>query len=272
MKRLKKAVDIMIAVGAATIKEYLVYRTHMMVSLLVGPVFFAVQYFIWTAVYGGGGTLAGMEYNQMIRYIGITSLIGHITWGSADWNLSMLIRTGKFITFALRPLHHRFFALSQKVGHRLLAVVVEFIPCAILFMLIFQVDLIPAHIGWFIASVVLASLMHFFVAYSIGLLSFWVVQTDGLRSAYWAIDSILAGFVIPLIFFPMPIQFAQFFLPFQYTAYVPAMVFLGEYRLGGIELSVPAIVGIQACAVLVMYAVSELLYTRAMKRFTAVGA
>jgi ABC-2 type transport system permease protein len=244
----------------------------MLVSLFVGPVYFAVQYFIWGAVYGGGGELMGIEYTQMIRYFGITALIGYLTWGSADWNLSMLIRTGRFLTFALRPLHHRFFALSQKIGHRALAFVMEFVPCALLFILLFGVDMRPAHIGWFALSVILASLMHFFISYCIGLFSFWIVQSQGIRLAYAVADSIFAGALIPLVFFPVPLQFVQFFLPFQYTSYVPAMVFLGEYRLGGYELALPAIVGVQAIAVCVMFAVSELMYRVAMKRFTGVGA
>jgi ABC-2 type transport system permease protein len=77
---------------------------------------------------------------------------------------------------------------------------------------------------------------------------------------------------IPLVFFPMPLQIIQFFLPFQYTAYVPAMVFLGRYSLGNIHLSIPSIVGIQAIAVLVVFLVSEVMYKAAMRQFTAVGA
>jgi ABC-2 type transport system permease protein len=247
----------------------------MMVSLFVGPVYFAVQYFIWTAIYGNGAdgvALMGLEYAQMVRYFGITALIGYLTWGSADWNLSMLIRTGRFLTFALRPLHHRFFALSQKIGHRALALVMEFFPCLVIFILLFGVNMMPAHIGWFALSVILASLIHFFISYCIGMFSFWIVQSNGIRLAYAVADSIFAGALIPLVFFPVPLQVIQFFLPFQYTSYVPAMVFLGEYRLGGFELSIPAIVGIQAIAALVMFMVSELMYRVAMKRFTDVGA
>jgi len=272
MRIIKRRLSVLWAVGAATIKEYLVYRTHMMVSLFIGPVYFTVQYFIWGAIYGGGGAVAGIEYTQMIRYFGITALIGYLTWGSADWNLSMLVRTGRFLTFALRPLHHRFFALSQKAGHRLLALFMEFLPCALLFTLIFGVDMRPALPGWFALSVILASLIHFFISYCIGIFSFWFVQTGGLRLAYALADGIFAGFLIPLVFFPMPLQFIQFFLPFQYTSYVPAMVFLGEYRLGGFELAIPIIVGIQAGAAVVMFVISEIMYKIAMKRFTAVGA
>lgn len=49
------------AVALVTYKEWSAYRTHSMVSIFVGPVYFIVQYFIWTAVYGGHDSLNGME-------------------------------------------------------------------------------------------------------------------------------------------------------------------------------------------------------------------
>jgi len=244
----------------------------MMVSLFVGPVYFIVQYFIWTAVYGASGTIRGIEYAQMIRYFGISTVIGYFTWDSADWNLSMLIRTGKFLTFALRPVHHPFFALSQKIGHRLLAVLVEALPNAVILILLFKIDLRPSSIPWLVLSTALASFVFFYVSYIIGIASFWIVESGGIRQFYYLLSGVFSGSFIPLVFFPKPLQIIQFFLPFQYTSYVPAMVFIGKYTLGDIQLSVPVIVGIQALALLCLYLVSEFLYNMAMKRFTAVGA
>jgi len=272
VNKLKQKLDVCKAIAFATIKEYLVYRSHMMVSLFVGPVYFIVQYFIWTAVYGGGGTLKGIEYYQMIRYFGILTLIGYFTWDSADWNLSMLIRTGKFLTFALRPVHHPFFALSQKVGHRLLATLIEAMPCALIFIFLFKIDLMPYNILWTVLSIILASYIFFFVSYIIGIASFWIVESQGIRAFYNLLSGVFSGSFIPLVFFPKPLQIILFFLPFQYTSYVPAMVFIGKYTLGDIQLSIPAIVGIQALALVFFYLVSELLYNSAMKRFSAVGA
>jgi len=263
------------AIAFATIKEYIVYRTHMLVSVFVGPVYFIVQYFIWTAVYRGGvnnGTLKGIEYMQMIRYFGVSALIGYIIWDSADWNLSMLIRTGKFLTFALRPVHHPFYALSQKIGHRALGTLVEALPCAVIFTLLFKINMKPANMPWTFLSITLAFFVFFYVNYIIGIASFWIVESQGIRSFYNLLYGIFSGSFIPLVFFPKPLQIVQFFLPFQYTSYVPAMVFIGKYTLGGIQLSIPAIVGIQALALLCLYLVSELLYNLAMKRFTAVSA
>lgn len=271
-KILKQKIDVCIAVAFVTFKEWGAYRSHSMVSIFVGPVYFIVQYFIWTAVYGTTQSLNGMELSQMIRYFGANALIGYLVMDFADWNLDMLVRTGKFLTFALRPLNHRFFAFSQKVGHRLLGFIIEFVSCFLIFTLLFKIDMRPAHLGWLVVSIMLAYLMNFYVRYCLGMASFWLVQTGGVRSVYALVSSIFSGMLIPLVFLPKPLQTIQFLLPFQYTSYVPAMVFLGQYSLGDISMSIPAIVGIQAIAVLAVFGISELMYKSAMKQFTAVGA
>jgi len=272
LNEIKIKLDVIKAVAFVTFKEWGAYRTHSMVSIFVGPVYFIVQYFIWTAVYADAQSINGMELTQMIRYFGAVALIGYLTMDFADWNLDMLIRTGKFLTYALRPLDHRLFAFSQKAGHRILGFIVEFIPCLLIFTFLFKIDMRPAYIGWTVLSIVLAYLMNFFVHYCIGMLSFWIVQTGGIRAVYSLLTNIFSGMFIPLVFFPKTLQVMGFFMPFQYTSYVPAMVFLGNYTLGDIHLSIAEIVGIQAIAVVTVFLLSELMYRAAMKQFTAVGA
>jgi ABC-2 type transport system permease protein len=63
------------AVAGATYKEWAAYRSHMLVSLFVGPVFFLVQYYIWHGVYGSSGTINGFTLDQMIIYFATTTLI-----------------------------------------------------------------------------------------------------------------------------------------------------------------------------------------------------
>jgi len=272
MNFLVKKLKVIKAVALVTYKEWSAYRTHSMVSIFVGPVYFIVQYYIWTAVYSGKTSLNGMELSEMLTYFGITTLIGYITMDFADWNLQMLVRTGKFLTFALRPIHHRFFALSQKIGHRILGLFFEFIPCLFIFGFIFKINLSPANYGWTIISVVLAFLMNLYLNYTIGLTAFWLVQATGVRRVYLLLQSIFSGGLVPLVFFPKILQKLLLFLPFQYVSYVPAMVFIGRYTLAGVSIPIPQIVGLQAIAVVVTALISEIVYRSSMKRFTGVGA
>jgi ABC-2 type transport system permease protein len=268
---IKHRFEITKAVALVTYKEWSAYRTHSMVSIFVGPLYFIVQYFIWTSVYGSKGTLNGMQLEQMLTYFGATALIGYLTMDFADWNLQMLVRTGKFLTFALRPIHHRFFALSQKLGHRILGFFFEFLPCLLIFQFVFKINMIPKHIGWTLLSIIFAFLMNFYINYIIGMTAFWLVQSSGIRRVFQVLSSIFSGALIPLVFFPEFMQKLLFFLPFQYVTYVPSMVFSGEYTLAGISMKIPTIVSIQGVAVLVTIFLSEVLYRKSMHKFTAVG-
>lgn len=263
---------VMKEVAAVTYKEWSVYRTHSMVSIFVGPVYFIVQYFIWSAVYSGRQNINGMDLQQTLTYFGVSALLGYLIMDFADWNLQMLVRTGKFITFALRPLHHRFFALSQKVGHRILGLLVEFIPCYLIFYFLFDIKLVPEYPLWALLSIILAFFMNFYVNYTIGMTAFWLVQASGIRSVYQLLTAIFSGSLIPLVFFPEGMQKALFFLPFQYTSYVPIMVCTGKYTLAGIEMGIPEIVGLQAIVLVVTMLVCEVVYLFSIKRFCGVGA
>lgn len=272
MNYIRHKFEVMKAVALVTYKEWAAYRTHSMVSIFVGPVYFIVQYFIWTAAYGSKQEINGMNLSQMITYFGASTLIGYLTMDFADWNLQMLIRTGKFLTFALRPINHRFFAFSQKVGHRLLGFLFEFIPCYIIFTLLFGVNMVPKQFGWTLLSVMFAFLMNFYVHYILGMTAFWFVQSSGIRRVFDLLSGVFSGVFIPLVFFPQAIQKILFFLPFPYMSYVPAMVFTGDFTLAGIHMPIPYIVGLQGIAVVITIGVSELLYKASIRHFNGVGA
>lgn len=259
------------AVAAVTYKEWAAYRSHMLLSLFVGPAFFLAQAFIWRSLYAGHEVLGGFTREEMLRYYATAAIIYYLIMDFADWNLQMLVRTGRFLTFALRPVSHRYFALSQKVGHRALGFLFEFLPVYLIFALGFRVRLWPARPVWALLSIALSFLMMFLVNYSVGVLSFWLTRTDGIRALLRLTRDLLAGTLVPLTLFPSAVQKVMLFLPFQFISYAPVRVFLGRYELGGVELSLPAVVGCQALAVLAMWGLSGLLFQLGIRRYTGVG-
>ncbi len=271
-KRIRYHLEVLKATAFATYKEWAAYRSHMAVSLLVGPIFFLTQMFIWKAVYSTKTTITGLTLEQMLTYYGITAVINYLTYDSADWNLQMLIRTGKFLTFMLRPISHCYFALGQKIGHRTLALWIEFIPIYLMFFFFFKIKLIPAQPGWAVLSIGLSFTLIFLTNYCIGIIGFWLTKTEGLRRGFLVVRDLFAGSLLPLTLFPEVIQKVLFFLPFQFITYVPTRVFIGSYELAGITLTIPEVVGLQAVAVLVMFVTYQFLWFFGIKRFTGVGA
>lgn len=268
---LKRQLAMIRAIGFVTYKEWAAFRSHMLASLLVGPVLFLVQVFIWQAMFEGKETINGLTLAQMLTYFGVSTLIHYISFDFADWNLQMLVRSGKFVTFALRPMPHWLFALAQKLGHRSLALGVEVLPVLLLFLFLFQVDLMPASPGWALLSIVLSFFMNFFINYCVGLTAFWLVRAEGVRRVFLLLKDVCAGVFLPLSFFPEVVQKLLFFLPFQFITYLPTRVYIGEYELAGIRLSLAEAVGLQALAVLITAGLTLALYHAALKRFTGVG-
>lgn len=267
-----RAGAVMKAVAFATYKEWAAYRSHAMVSLFVGPVYFLGQIFIWRAVYSTRGSINGLSLEQMITYFGVAVLINYLIMDFADWNLQMLISTGKFLSYMLRPMSHIYFALSQKVGHRVLGLTVEFIPVYLILYFVFGIRIVPAMPIYAAVSIMLGFLMMFLVDYCVGITAFWLTRTNGVRRMFLLLRDICSGMFLPLTFFPDILQKALFFLPFQFIAYVPVRVCVGSYELGGISLDIPQIIGVQAIAVLFMSIFTILFLKLGTKRFTGVGA
>jgi ABC-2 type transport system permease protein len=271
MNRIYALFSMLKAVAFVTYKEWAAYRSHMLLSLVVGPVFFLAQVFIWNAVFANRKELGGFTLEQMLLYYGVSSIIYYLTMDFADWNLQMLIRSGKFLTYVLRPMPHPFFAFSQKVGHRILGFLFEFIPVWLIFLFIFHIRLIPVKLFWALLSILFSFVIMFLLNYSTGILAFWLTRTDGIRALIRLLRDLLAGVFLPLSFFPEAVQKILFFLPFQFVTYVPASVFLGTYKLASWSLSIPLIVCIQGTMVCVMLLFTTILWRLGIRRFTGVG-
>jgi ABC-2 type transport system permease protein len=259
------------AVALASYKESSAFRSQMAVSILTGPVFFLIQFFIWSAVFSTRDTVNGMTFEQILAYYGLAALINYIIFDSADWEMQDLVHSGKLVTFLLRPISYRFYSFSAKTGNRLLAFGLELVPVYFIFYWVFDIHLVPKHPIWFLISVTLSFFMTFLVNFCIGTCAFWLMRAHGARRMFLLFKDFSAGVFVPLSFFPEALQAFVFFMPFQFISYVPIQVFLGSYQLAGHSLTIPAVVGLQALSVTVMWGAAELLWRLGIKKFTGVG-
>jgi ABC-2 type transport system permease protein len=263
--------EAMRAVAEVTWKEWAAFRSHMAVSLFVGPLRFLVMVWIWTSTMPADGAVRGMARSDLVAYSGLAILLGYMIFDFADWNLQMLVRTGAYVNHLLQPMHHAWFALSQKLGHRLLALLIEAIPVWILVSLFVGSPLVPRNPGWFLLSGAVGFLLMFVVNYASGLVGFWLVRAEGVRRCVVLLRDLLGGALLPLSFFPSAIQPLLYLTPYPWVMYVTLRIGTGEVDLAG-QLVAPAVaVGLQASVLVLATLALVGLDAISRRRFLAAG-
>jgi ABC-2 type transport system permease protein len=259
------------AVAMVTIKEWAAYRSHMAVSLITGPLRFLTMAWIWKSTMSGGAQVGSMDRDELVAYSGLAILVGYALFDFADWNLHMLVRTGRYANYLLLPIAHVKIAFSQKLGHRVLALLLEALPVWALVSWWLGRPLAPMHPIWFALSLAQAFILVFLINYATGLIGFWMVRTEGLRRCLALLRDTLGGAYIPLAFFPLAWQSAIFLLPYAWALYIPLRIGLGRIEVAGHTLTPALAVACQSVVTALWGLAVFGLHRLAMRRFLAAG-
>lgn len=258
-------------VAFASFKQRSAYRTVIFVSLLVGPVALMVQSYIWTSLFNDQTIVNGLTLENMLQYYAYAMLIKTIVMDNLDVQMQMSIQNGTLFIGIIKPISYFTFELYKKVGSKILQVGLEIIPLIILIKILFRIPLFPAYPMFFLISVIISFHLIFLLNICVGVLSFWIIRTDGLRRIISLLLLVLSGGLLPLSFFPMFFQKVLFFLPFQYILYVPIRIAIGSYQMGDITLSVGKVIIIQALVLGIVFFITRHLWQMGLKKYTGVG-
>ncbi len=269
--RVRARLEAVVAIAQVTWKEWAAFRSHMTVSLLTGPLRFLVMSWIWSSTARASGATSGLARDDLITYSAFALLAGYVVFDFADWNLQMLVRTGRYTNHLLQPLPHAWFAFGQKLGHRALAVLIEAIPVWCLVSLWLGHPILPRQPLWFGLSLAQGFVLMFVVNYASGLSGFWLSRAEGLRRCMGLVRDTLAGAWIPLSFFPVACLPLLFLLPYPWILYVPIRIALGQVELLGRVLSAPAAVALQFLVTLLWLAILAAIQRVATRRFLSAG-
>ncbi len=256
-------------------KESLAYRFSMLFSIISGPLSMIVNYIIWKNIfYASGQTIiSGYTFEQMITYIVIAFVTVYLTWDDVDQHYQKGVESGGFIIDLLKPISSLRYLFFGKLGHRSLAFFLEFIPVLFLMGLLFGFHIYKTNnITLYFISLAIAFVISFLLNSLIGMLAFWIVKPRGLMEIYNMLKFFLHGSLLPLSLFPEIIQKIFFFLPFQFVAYVPARIFMGDYVLGSVAFTPLEVVLYGLLQIGILSLILMLVWKKSIKRFCGVGA
>lgn len=207
------------------------YRSAYIAGLLTNAFFGAVLSFVYLAIYGAGGRVAGFSAHDAVSYVWIMQSLISIGSGWLSWDIMQTIRSGDVVADLARPWSFFGYWLSRSMGERVFNLLVRGSLTYLIGFLYFGVRLpAPDEALAFAAAVLLAMIASFAYSFLVNLSAFWLIDSSGVVLIANITLSFFSGFLLPLAFFPPALAAVARALPFQAMAGLPGQVFLGQIK------------------------------------------
>jgi ABC-2 type transport system permease protein len=254
---------------ASALAANLAYRGAVgiwVVTSVIQPLVFIV---VWRTV-AGSGTTGGYTAGQFVGYFLIMMVVDHLTFIWHMWEFEYRIRTGAFSPLLLRPVHPIHHDVCENVSYKLVGLV-GILPAAVLLAVVFGADLSGTSV-WtvlaFLPALLAAMVLRFVVEWCVALSAFWLTKVSAINAVFFSLFTFLGGQFAPLSVLPGWMQTVAAWTPFPWTLAFPVEVLTGR-RTGG-ELLLGY--GAQLVWIVVALLVLRLLWSRATRRYSAVGS
>ncbi len=256
-----------------SLEERLVYRVDFAVATLMRFLPIVTQIFLWSAIFEAvhGDNVAGFRFEDFVAYY-LLVMIGRAfsSMPALASGIALQVRNGEIKKFLIQPVDLIGFLLLTRIAHKLVYYLVSM--SAFVLVLYLCRGYFP---GWpdaptllaFIASLILAFLLGFFLEATIGLVSFWFLEVSSLLFIYMLLNFVLSGHMFPLDLLPSAWQAPLNVLPFKYLAYFPAAVFLG--KVSGPQLAYE--LGVQLAWVVLFMVICRVTYYFGVRRYSGYG-
>ncbi|MCF7687154.1 MAG: ABC-2 family transporter protein [Cephaloticoccus sp.] len=228
-------------------------------------------FILWTAAYKGSTEIGGFDVQQTMTYF-IMLLVLQFFIGAfnEDYQISEEIRNGLINQFLLKPINYFLYRFTIYLSARLVSGLLVLLPLAFAFPVVRDYLTFPDEL-WRLAlglpATLLAGIIQFSIAYCFGMLTFWFLEIQGFVILSLAIETVLGGQMFPLDLMPDWVFRLSQFLPFYYQMYFPAAIFTGRIDLA---LAVQGL-AVQGLWVVALLTLNRILWTRGLRRHTAVG-
>jgi ABC-2 type transport system permease protein len=250
-----------------------VYRWNFILRSVFGIVPLIGTIYLWRAMFGDDASsqLSGYTYSQLILYFAMSIFVENLVSPTDDeWQIAGEIRDGKMSFLLLKPINYLAYRFTLYASYRLLYTAVLLPGIGLIFFILREHITLPTHgFTWlaFAVSAGLAGLIQFFIAYSIAMLAFWILEISTVVFIVFSIEYFLSGQIFPLDMLPPWLGAIVKWSPFPYEIYFPVQVFME--RIHGQELAIG--LAIQAGWAVVMWLLAVGLWRLGIRRYQAVG-
>lgn len=204
----------------------LIHRFHYLFMFLTNITYITITYFFWKAAYShSGGTLQGMDFNQVFVYLAMSSSIFTMFQSWVEWDFSRAVITGNIVVDLVKPYDFQFKEYFRILGYIICKSLTILLPSLLVLTLVFRCSInVGYNLLFFLAALVFSFTISFHIDYFVGLITFITQSVWGLSIAKELTVLLLSGAMIPLKFFPEGLARIVRLLPFHAIYDTPMMM------------------------------------------------
>ena len=222
---------------------------------------------VWAGVYGDRDTLLGVSSGTLLVYLTISSLHRFFLPNIIDYYIQQRVTSGRVALDLVRPFGFIKQMIAMQIGSAaaLLPFLIVIVPAAAIVGSLRFPSL--ENFLCYLVSLALAFAVTLLIWMHVGMLSFWLMNANGIRAMLGICSDFLAGALVPLWFMPGGLRFAFELLPFQATTFLPASIY--SEQVTGTEIIQPLLV--QVVWILIMIPTSRIVWARAQRKIVVQG-
>ncbi len=253
------------------LQSNLVYRWTFGIRAFFSLFHLVFVFILWGAAYRGQTEIGGFALGETLTYFVVLMIMQFFIGAfNEDYQISEEIRNGLINQFLLKPINYFGYRFSIFGAARLVSGSLALLPLLVALPLLHDYLVFPSdpwRLALGIPAAALAALIQFTIAYCFGLLTFWFLEIQSFVILSLAVETVLGGQMFPLDLMPAWLFRISQFLPYYYQMYFPAAIFTG--RLDQAQAMEGLV--IQVIWAVLLLGIGRLLWTRGLRRHTAVG-
>jgi ABC-2 type transport system permease protein len=182
---------------------------------------------LWRTTFNvsGTSTLAGLSLRDTLWYLMIAETI-MLSKPRLSRSISQSVKDGSIAYILNKPYHFLLYQMSIGLGDMLTHTLFNALAGGLTVWLLVGPPPAPQGLFLVLPAIFLAWLIDFWINSMIGLAAFITEDVSAFEWIYSKFLLLLGGVLIPLDFFPAWLQSITRFLPFSYTIYGPARLFV----------------------------------------------
>lgn len=247
--------------------QYRVATLFSLVGFVIEPIVYLV---VWTTIAEAqGGSISGYTADDFVAYYIAWTLVRAMNISLTPYVWDGRIQRGRINDHLAMPVHLFHRDLASFAGWKPMWIA-WWLPLAGVLVAVFQPTIRPSpwQLVAFFVAVWTAFVLRFVILWVQGLVSFWTTRASALFEIVWTAEILLSGRLVPLDLMPEWVQTLSLWLPFRWTYQAPIEIAIGRVDAAG-TLGVFAA---QAAWMAGLGAVTAVVWKRAVKRYSAVGA